>query len=59
MKQLKLNDLAKFLTEDRKKRIEYVLSNRTRAISVLLEDIYQYHNISAVLRTCDNLGIQD
>ncbi len=59
MKQLELDDLAKFLTEDRKKRIEDVLSNRTRAISILLEDIYQGHNISAVLRTCDNLGVQD
>ena len=54
-----LDDLAKFLPEDRKKRIEDVLCNRTRAISILLEDIYQGHNISAVLRTCDNLGIQD
>ncbi|MFP4565668.1 MAG: TrmH family RNA methyltransferase, partial [Spirochaetaceae bacterium] len=31
----------------------------TRYITVALEDIYQPHNASAVLRTCDGLGVQD
>lgn len=36
-----------------------VASMRTRYLTVVLEDIYQPHNASAVLRTCDCLGIQD
>ena len=32
---------------------------RTRHISVVLEDIYQSHNASAVLRSCDCFGVQD
>ena len=36
-----------------------VLGERTRYITVLLEDIYQSQNASAVLRTCECLGIQD
>ena len=59
MKKISIKELSPFLTADRKKRIEEVLSYRTKGISILLEDIYQSHNISAVLRTCDNLGIQN
>lgn len=33
--------------------------NRTKHITVVLEDIFQPHNASAVLRTCDLTGIQD
>jgi tRNA (guanosine-2'-O-)-methyltransferase len=36
-----------------------VLGDRTRYIAVLLEDIYQSQNASAVLRTCDCTGFQD
>ncbi len=36
-----------------------VLQNRTRYISVALENIFQPHNASAVLRSCDAFGIQD
>jgi tRNA (guanosine-2'-O-)-methyltransferase len=39
--------------------LENALKNRTRYVSVLLEDIYQPHNASAVLRSCDCFGIQD
>ena len=59
MKKISIQQLAPLLTSNRKKRIDKVLSNRTKGICVLLEDIYQGHNISAVLRTCDNLGIQN
>jgi len=34
-------------------------SFRTRYITVVLEDVYQSQNASAVLRTCDCLGIQE
>ncbi len=36
-----------------------ICANRTRYITVALEDIYQSQNASAVLRTCDCFGIQD
>lgn len=51
--------LKGFLTEERIAKIESVLFNRTTHIAVLLEDIYQSHNASAVLRSCDCFGIQD
>ncbi|MFL2631160.1 MAG: TrmH family RNA methyltransferase [Thermodesulfobacteriota bacterium] len=59
MKKISTKNLEPLLTISRIKRIDKVLSKRTKGISVLLEDIYQGHNISAVLRTCDNLGIQN
>lgn len=39
--------------------LEQVLSFRTRYITVVVENIFQQQNASAVLRTCDCLGIQD
>ncbi len=51
--------LAVFVTQNRLQRFEDVLQYRTRYITVVLEDIYQPHNASAVLRTCDCFGIQD
>ena len=51
--------LAGFVTPDRLARMNRVLDERTRYITVLVEDIYQPHNASAVLRTCDCFGVQD
>src|SRR5580692_9450918 len=51
--------LSGFVTEARLKRFENVLINRTRHIAIGLENIYQPHNASAVLRSCDCFGIQD
>src|ERR1035437_10180461 len=51
--------LSGFVTENRLKRFEEVLQHRTRHLTVVLEDIYQPHNASAVLRSCDCFGIQD
>jgi len=36
-----------------------VLNQRTRYITLVLEDIYQSHNASAVLRSCECFGVQD
>lgn len=47
------------VTEKRLALFKQVLAERTRYITVLLEDIYQSQNASAVLRTCDCTGIQD
>jgi tRNA (guanosine-2'-O-)-methyltransferase len=51
--------LSDFITPRRKQLMNEVLEKRTRFITVALEDIYQPHNASAVLRTCECLGIQD
>ena len=51
--------LGQFLTDERKAKIESVLAFRTRYVTVALEDIHTSQNAGAVLRNCDNLGIQD
>lgn len=54
-----LNYFENYLTEKRKATFKRVLANRTRHFTVVLEDIYQPHNASAVVRTCDIFGVQD
>lgn len=54
-----LEFLSQFITEERKQRFEEVLSFRTRQVTVVLEDIFQPHNASAVLRSCELCGVQD
>jgi tRNA (guanosine-2'-O-)-methyltransferase len=51
--------LSQCLMPERIKKIDEVLQNRTRYITIVLEDIFQPQNASAVLRTCDCTGIQD
>jgi len=50
--------LEDFVSARRMELFDKVLVNRTNYLTVVLEDIYQPHNASAVLRTCDCLGIQ-
>jgi len=51
--------LSSFVTPERLRKMRSVLAERTRYITIALEDIYQPHNASAVLRSCDGFGIQD
>jgi len=51
--------LSDCIYERRISQIQKVLENRTRYITVVLEDIFQSQNASAVLRTCECLGVQD
>jgi len=51
--------LSGFLTDNRKQLFEKIIQYRTRHLTVVLEDIYQPHNASAVLRSADLTGIQD
>ena len=51
--------LEGYITEKRKATFEKVLNERTRHFTVVLEDIYQPHNASAVVRSCDIFGVQD
>lgn len=50
---------SSFLTENRKMKFKEVLSQRTRYITVMLEDISHSQNASAILRTCDLTGVMD
>ncbi len=54
-----IEGLEQFVTDERKERLLSVLDNRTRHITVVLEDLYQTQNISAVMRSCECYGIQD
>jgi tRNA (guanosine-2'-O-)-methyltransferase len=51
--------LAGFVTDRRKQRLQDILAERMRHMCVVLEDVYQAHNASAVLRSCDCFGVQD
>lgn len=54
-----LHYFESYLTDKRKTTFKKVLNNRTKHFTVVLEDIYQPHNASAVVRTCDIFGVQD
>lgn len=51
--------LYRFITPERRDLFHTMMEQRTRYITVVLEDVYQSHNASAVLRTCECFGIQD
>ncbi|PWI30129.1 rRNA methyltransferase [Flavobacteriaceae bacterium LYZ1037] len=60
MVDLKLLEyLETYLTENRRQRFNNVLAQRTKHFTVATEDVYQLHNTSAVIRSCDVFGIQD
>lgn len=60
MEETKLLDyLEDFISEERRERFISVLANRTKYITVALEDVFQMHNTSAVIRSCDVFGIQE
>lgn len=54
-----LDYLEGFLTDNRKTRFEEVLAQRTKHFTVVVEDIFQLHNTSAVMRSCEVFGIQE
>lgn len=51
--------LEDFITENRNQKFDEVLKNRTKHFCVAVEDVYQLHNTSAVMRSCEVFGIQD
>ncbi|HEY0047158.1 MAG TPA: RNA methyltransferase [Flavobacterium sp.] len=53
-----LEYLENFLTENRKNKFERVLQNRTNHFTIAIEDVFQMHNTSAVMRSCEIFGIQ-
>jgi tRNA (guanosine-2'-O-)-methyltransferase len=54
-----LEHLLSFTTDNKTLLFNRIIEERTRHITVVLEDIFQPHNASAVLRTCDCFGVQD
>lgn len=59
MQQELYDYLANCISENRKNRIESLVQQRTRYLTVVLEDIFQPHNASAVLRSAEGFGVQD
>jgi len=58
-KQELLHYLEGFITENRKEGFLRVLQNRTKHFTIAMEDIFQLHNTSAVMRSCEVFGIQE
>lgn len=51
--------LRPLLTEARLAKLQHVIARRTRHVSVVLENVYQSRNASAVMRSADGLGLLD
>lgn len=47
------------LTPERKGRMEFAIAHRQPDLAVVMENINDVHNIAAVMRTCDAVGVQD
>ena len=47
------------MTPARNNKFQQVLSNRQSNLTIVMENVHDPHNISAVMRTCDAVGIQD
>ena len=59
MNQALLDHILSFVTDNKKEVFEKVLEYRTRQITLVLENVYQPQNASAVVRSCDCFGVQD
>lgn len=51
--------LEEFITENRKNKFLKVLEQRTNHFTIAIEDVFQLHNTSAVMRSCEVFGIQN
>jgi tRNA (guanosine-2'-O-)-methyltransferase len=54
-----IDHFAQFISDHKKTFLEKVMEQRTRYITIVLEDIFQSQNASAVVRTCECMGLQD
>ncbi len=54
-----LQYLEGFLTDNRKERFHRILESRTNHFTIAMEDVFQLHNTSAVMRSCEVFGIQE
>lgn len=51
--------LETFITESRRDNFLRILQQRTKHFTIAMEDVFQMHNTSAVMRTCEVFGIQE
>lgn len=54
-----LTYLETFITKERRDKFIKILAGRTKHFTVAIEDIFQLHNTSAVMRSCEVFGIQE
>jgi len=54
-----LEEFYDIVSESKKEMYDRIASQRTNHLTVVLENIHQEHNASAVLRSCDCFGIQN
>jgi len=54
-----LEKMLEHISENKRNLFDTIIQNRTRHITVVLENIFQTQNASAVLRSCDCFGVQD
>jgi tRNA (guanosine-2'-O-)-methyltransferase len=47
------------ITEERAKKLQTLAANRQEDLTLILENIYDPHNLGAVLRTCDSVGVSE
>ena len=57
--ELVLQELYKIITPSKVKMFDEIAAQRTKHLTVALENVFQEHNASAVLRSCDCFGIQE
>lgn len=50
--------LEEFISENRRQRFVEILTERTNYLTVAVEDVFQMHNTSAVVRSCESFGVQ-
>lgn len=54
-----IEHFSQYISDHKKELVEQVLNERTRYLTVVLEDIYQAQNANAAVRTCECMGLQD
>lgn len=54
-----LDVLEPYMTTERLQRIDGVLRHRLASVSVVLEDVFDPHNVAACVRTAEGMGLQD
>ena len=59
MQNPKLRALLPYISEERLTKFDDALQQRTRRLCMVLENVYQSRNASAVMRSCDGMGVQD
>ncbi|MDX1652517.1 MAG: RNA methyltransferase [Brumimicrobium sp.] len=59
MEQELLQELYKLITPAKIEKFDRIAAERTRHLTVAVENLFQEHNASAVMRSCDCFGIQD